>query len=314
MERQQINILCATDDNYVPYCGIMLTSVFFNNRDADILVYVITQGLTPKNSNSLTKLASQYGQKIEFVTADVESINFPIWEGDHVSIGAYLRLFAADLLPNNISKVLYLDCDIIVNKSLQELWNTDISNIAAGVIIDSGHFIEDRNMMCGLENAEQYFNSGVMLINLDYWREHNLLSDFLEFIKSHKDVLRSHDQDVLNATLKGHTVYLPIIYNFQDFYLFPPYFDKYGDKLKHNILSMRNDDIAIFHLSMPVKPLSCWHYTYPFHALWRKYKIISNWKRIPYSNSQKEIISFRILKVCWILGIKKTRIKFIPIK
>lgn len=75
----------------------------------------------------------------------------------------------AEILPEDVKKVLYLDCNIVVARSLRDLWNTDITDYAAGAVIDSGHFNEWRNKMVGISVAEHYFNSGVLLVNVDYW-------------------------------------------------------------------------------------------------------------------------------------------------
>lgn len=312
---EKITILCATDDHYVPYCGIMLTSLYENNRDVEITTYMLTDGLSEYNLDRLSRLAELYKTKIEIITLANDTLpNCPVWPGDHISAAAYYRLFVAEILPEEITKVLYLDCDIVVARSLRDLWNTDIIDYAAGAVIDSGHFDKQRNERVGIIKAEHYFNSGVLLINMDYWRKNHVLDQFLRFINDNKENLRSHDQDVLNAVLKERVKYLSVIYNFQDFYLFPPYFNRYGEDFKQQILGTVSSDITIYHLSMPVKPLSCWHCVYPFHAIWKQFQKVSLWHSYYQTQSLKERLNCSILKICWKWGLKRLKMDFIKIR
>lgn len=312
---ENINIVCATDDNYVPYCGIMLTSVYENNRDVEITTYILTGRLSEYNRDRLSRLSELYKTKIEIIILEDDNLrNCPIWVGDHISTVGYYRLSMAEVLPEDVKKVLYLDCDIIVVQSLRDLWNTDITNYAVAVAIDSGHFDEQRNKMVGISVAEHYFNSGVLLVNVDYWRKNHVLGQALRFINDNRDQLRSHDQDVLNAVLKDQVLYLPINYNFQDFYLFSPYFNRYGEQIKQQILQTRESEIAIYHLSMPVKPLNCWHCAYPFDAIWKQYKKISLWRHYPCASSMKNRLMCAILRFCWKMGVKKNKVDYIEIQ
>ena len=113
-----MNILCATDDNYVPYCGIMLTSLFENNKEQDIVVYLMTAELNEKNIADLDKLAEQYHQEIHIVKVDNDVLkNCPIRIGDHVSISAYYRLMASSLLSKSVDKILYLKLKFLFHLS-----------------------------------------------------------------------------------------------------------------------------------------------------------------------------------------------------
>lgn len=312
LEENRMNILCATDDNYVPYCGIMLTSLYENNRDIEITTYILTEGLSERNLKDLSRLSESYRTKIEIIMfSDNQLRNCPIFTGDHISVATYYRLFVAEILPEEITKVLYLDCDIVVAQSLRDLWSTDITDYLAGVVIDSGYFDNQRNERVGIFVAEHYFNGGVLLINVDYWRKNNVWKQCVCFINDNKENLRSHDQDVLNAILKERVLYLPIIYNFQDFFFFQPYFDKYSEKVKLRIMHTTKKSIVIFHLSMPVKPLNCWHSVYPFHTIWKHYKNISLWCRFCSTQSLKERINHSILSLLWKLRIKRFSSKFL---
>lgn len=196
-----MNIVCATDDNFVQHCSIMLVSLLVNNTDVNI--YVLTEGLKPENQRILTKEVERYCGKIHMCLVDsdiVEKFPMPKTEGlKHISRATYYRLLISDLLPNDVHKVIYLDCDIIVNGSLQPLWNIDITNyaIAASKQIGSGY----EALRLGYPIKYGYFNAGVSIINLDYFRDYNINRELIQYINDNYSKIIYHDQDTLNAVL-----------------------------------------------------------------------------------------------------------------
>ena len=116
----------------------------------------------------LEALAANYGcEKIVFY--DVRQANFEDLRVDKwASIAVYYRLLAPRLLPDTIEKVLYLDSDLIVRKSLAPLWNTDIADRPLAAVPDYIGGTAGRDL--GLPDGTKYFNSGVLLMNLQYWR------------------------------------------------------------------------------------------------------------------------------------------------
>lgn len=300
-----MNIMCSCDANYIPCCGIMLTSLFEKNKDSSINVFILSN-VKDGDFSGFTKLADKYGQNIQVLNIEDSLVeNFPIKDTDHISRTAYCRLFAAEYLPKEVEKILYLDCDIIVNKSLIPLYETDISAYSAGVVIDCDYYRKERNQELGIIDPNIYFNSGVLLINLRYWRDNNVLSKCLFFKNSYPNSLNTHDQDILNAVLQGNVIYLPITYNFQTVFLLSGVRSNYDESLNINITNTTLEDIAIIHYCTPVKPWNCWHFCYPFHSVWMYYRNKSLWK----SWKQKQPIRVRllckILSFAFHLGIKK---------
>ena len=135
-------------------------------------------------------------------------------------IEAYNRLFMSTILPKDIHKVIYLDCDMVVNDNLHQLWEENIDNYAVGVVTD----YQNNNMKVykrlGYDAKYGYFNSGMLLVNLDYWRDNNVIPMFLEYIKNHSDKLYFADQDVLNPLFYNKKKILPIRYNLNTALLF----------------------------------------------------------------------------------------------
>lgn len=120
-----MEILVCPDNGYAMPTGIMLISLFENNPDATINIHVIYTALSNENMKLLARIAEQYGHRISFYRTVPDScIKFDGAHQQKLSVSAYLRLTAHLMLPQTIDKVLYLDGDIIVRGSLQELWAT----------------------------------------------------------------------------------------------------------------------------------------------------------------------------------------------
>lgn len=203
-----MNIVCATDDNFVQHCSIMLTSLLVNN--SDVQIYVLTEGLKPENEKIIREEVEDKGGKVDFCIVDSSIVEkFPMPEGaglQHISRATYYRLLISDLLPKSVEKVIYMDCDIIVNKSIQELWDTDLSGYALAACKQIGFGYEAERLGYPIEYG--YFNAGVNMINLSYFREHNVSGQLIKYIADNYSKIKYHDQDTLNAVLYDKTLHI----------------------------------------------------------------------------------------------------------
>lgn len=284
-----MNILCSTDDTYVPFCGIMLTSLFENNKDSGISVYVLTEEISSSNEEKLCRLASKYGQRL--IVTRVTRNKFdkcPIRPGDHISLATYFRLAVTDLLPKEVDKVIYLDCDIIVDGSLRELWDTDINEYPIGACVDAAYWDLELYQRLELSMDTPYFNAGVLLMNIACWREKKLTEKCFQFIANNRDKLLYHDQDTLNCLFHNNTLLLPWRYNLQTGFLYKSYmYGKYSEKIRNEVWQAISS-ASIIHFSGCAKP---WHSRYsrhPYSLFFEKYKSSSLWKDvITHKNSWK---------------------------
>lgn len=303
---KKIKILCTPDDNYIPYCGIMLTSLFENNKDLDICVYVMCEHLEENNIADLKRLSGNYNADIKFITVNKETFkDCPIRTGDHVSIAAYYRLIAADILPKNLDRILYLDCDIIINSDITGLYDHDINEYAFGAIIDEAYFNNVKYERLCYDKKYFYINSGVILFNLDYWRKNNIAEKCLEYISKYPERVKFHDQDTLNAVLHKEMKLLPIKYNLQTGFLLTDYERYYKNEMSEILEATKSP--VIIHFTGASKP---WFEgsRHPYHKRFMHYKNLSLWKAHPLKKNQSglydRIIRFRN-EIVWRLGIKK---------
>ena len=300
----KVNILCSTDDNYVPYCGIMLTSLFENNKDLNLEVYLMCESLNEKNLDDLNQLSKKYSVNIQMVKMDNSIFkDCPIRPNDHVSLVTYYRLVAADVLPEHIDKVLYLDCDMIVNGSIKNLYDTDISGYAFGAVIDEDVFNDEKYSRLAYEKSCRYINAGVVLFNLDYWKKHNIAKECFEYISKYPDRIKLHDQDTINVVCRKQKKLLPLIYNFQTGFLLT---DLYFNKAVEDDIISSSKSPLIIHYTGKNKPWMRYSQQ-PFRNLFFKYKKMSLWNNHPLIEnlSTKNVIRYYIYQ--FILFIKNKR-------
>lgn len=268
-----MNIVCGIDDKFVIPCGVLMTSVFENNKDENIIFYIITQGLLPKNVRDLQEIAQSYHQGLSIVLVDCGILKDCPTES-HISMAAYNRILAANILPSNIEKCLYLDADMIVHGAIGELYRSELKSASVGVVIDqSGDDIRHYNRL-NYNREKGYFNSGLLLMNLKIWREKSLPNEILKYIDSHKDNLLLHDQDALNFVLKDSTLYLPMKYNMQFSFLFrTPFIARF----RWVDMYFAAENPIIIHYTNRIKP---WHREciHPYKNIWRMYYSQTKWK------------------------------------
>ena len=280
---ETMNILCCTDDKYAPYYGIMLTSLFDNNKEESFCIYVMTSGLKSETIDMYRMLCSQHHSTLHIIQVDESKVkNCPIREGDHVSLAAYYRIIAP-LFIKDIDKILYLDGDIIINDSLRPLWEIDIDNYALGAVIDEVYYDIERHETLGIDIHKSYFNSGVLLINLKYWHKHQIMDRCMKCIETKADILFYHDQDTLNIVLQDEVKFLPLKYNIQYGFIMKYLYNKLEDHVKSEIMSMVHNP-TIIHFSGPSKP---WHKRsrLPYTSVFLYYKGISLWRNQPLEGS-----------------------------
>ena len=289
-----IRIFCSTDDHYAPHAGVMLTSLFENNREETFEVFVLTRGLAKENTYALQSLGEKYPATITILPVDLAQFsNCPIRPGDHITMEAYFRLMATQLLPKRIDRILYLDVDIVIDGSIRELWEWDIDNYAMGAVIDESFCNHEVYNRLRLDPVVPYFNSGVLLMNLNYWREHHVMERCMKCIGDNPDILSFHDQDTLNIVLKDEKVYLPIRYNYQTGYYLSWIYPDYPDEFKRQVLDNARRPVVI-HFSGPLKPWTT-SSDHPFRRKYLHYQHLSPWKGYPLIKDASPVTMSRLV-------------------
>ena len=251
-----MEVLCTCDERYLPHAATMLCSLLEHNSVSRI--HLFHSSVASGELAKLRSLVARYKSEItlyEIVPADLENLRVDKW----ASVAVYFRLLAIRLLPAHLNKVLYLDSDIIVTRSLIDLWNTDIGDHALAAV---SNYEDNAREALGLPAGTKYFNSGVLLINLEYWRQNNVPERAMSFVRNNPDKAQYWDQDALNAVLVHQWVELPSCWNWQDW-------------LHKPVAGMKP---AIVHFIAGDKP---WHWSnnHPFKHEYHKYRLKTPWRQ-----------------------------------
>ena len=215
--KKVIPLFFAVDDNYAKFLVITLESIFENaSKDYKYDVVVLNTGLKEESKNLIKKYSSEEVNIIFFdVRHKLQLISQDLSIRDYYSKATYYRLFIADLFPQ-YEKALYLDCDIVVLGDISKLYNHDLRNNLVGAIPDGAvqlteEFIEYVNKGLGIKE-ENYFNAGVLLMNLSEFRRTDLEGRFIKLLKQYTFEI-AQDQDYLNVLTKDHVLYIDDSWN-----------------------------------------------------------------------------------------------------
>ena len=278
-----IHIACCSNEKLAPIFGVVVTSIGINVTSDDVTIHLVHNSLKPRTVKRLQKIADKYKVELDFKQIDTDILKDCYFDKSkhYGDIMMFARLLLSSVLPD-LDKIIYLDCDIVVLKDLQSLWNLDISDVAVAMAPDLT--FEDKKSLNRLGMTSGYYlNSGVILMNLDYWRKHDVQNRLLSFIMEKGDKLIYNDQDALNSILQNEHEELHIKYNFSYYYFHRLIGVLYKEKI-HEIIEARDNPI-IFHYFGPLKPWSLGAYL-PGKELFIKYQKLSGWN---YKIIQKNI-------------------------
>jgi lipopolysaccharide biosynthesis glycosyltransferase len=198
-------IVCNINNEYIRHCAVMLRSLRdFNPRD-DLDVFIVHQRVDGDQRAMLVRYLSSFLPSVSFLQVDHALLKgFP--ESAHVKLAAYYRLFFPQILPSSIDRIIYLDSDLLVNGSLDELWETPLESHLVAAASDRN--LDMQRSRLGLGPDSPYFNSGVMTLKLSDWRQENIAERGLEFALKYPEKLTNCDQDVLNYLLAKRSLIL----------------------------------------------------------------------------------------------------------
>lgn len=214
-ENKVIPIFFASDKNYIPYLTVAIKSMVnkINNEDM-YKVYILTNDVQESDIVEIRSLEKD-NFKVEIVDVNpkIESIKNKVALRDYYSVSIYFRLFIPTLFPQ-YDKAIYLDSDIVLNADIAKLYNEDIGNNYVGAVLDetvytNPDFIYYVNEALDV-SEKQYFNSGVLIMNLKKFRDNDIENDFYKWVNSYDFGTVAPDQDYLNCISKNKVKYLEL--------------------------------------------------------------------------------------------------------
>ena len=216
-----LHLLCSADRLYGAWLGVMVASLLRFDHGAPVVVHVLSDGIHPRDLTRLDRLCQAHGARLDvhrlapLLASEAASFHTSL----HITRAAYARLFVARVLDASVSRVLYLDCDIACIGSLAPLWRTPLNGAVLGAVLDFGSTLaqsrHEMNARISAPPDQPYYNSGVLLIDLDAWRAQNVEARLCAYISRMGRELGGHDQDAINAVLNPAILALDPIWNFQ---------------------------------------------------------------------------------------------------
>lgn len=208
----KMDIAFASDDKYAPIMAAAIVSIQENKKpDDNIAVHILESDISLEKKNKILSLCSNEDFKIYFYDvseyiAVIKQSGMHAFKGNYM---AYARLFVGKCLDRQIRRVLYLDCDVLVQTSLEPLFQMDMHGIVAGVK-DWVHMSYREKI--GLTEKDVYINTGICLIDLEKWRKSNPFERACQMYRKTKLQYHYADQDFINLIFRKQIDILPLRY------------------------------------------------------------------------------------------------------
>lgn len=291
MKNSEIHVVFSTDNNYAKYLGVSINSLIHNaSKDNIYNLYILNTDLNERNKKKLKALA---GQNVNIRFIDVSNYieqyfsKTPLYTRAHFSVATYYRLFITDIF-KDLAKVIYLDCDLVLKDDIAKLWQFELGDEYIGAIKDfyirkdnaKNHYYSN---VLKLTNANDYFNAGVLVMNLDELRKNNFIEHCLKTLDYIKKP-RYLEQDILNIICQGHVRFLDFKWNLLN-HLVTRLDDiqKFISKDEQEMIANAIKSPAILHFSSDTKPWNTSKLPYT-EEFWQYAKGSKFYKEILFTN------------------------------
>ena len=209
-----LSVAFAADDAFSMPLAAAAVSVLDNfPRNSPINIFVLDGGFSPSNLAKIKESIVARNCCLQIVKVSKDSLGRHAGEiplRSPYSLATYYRFLLPQLLPRSVEKVIYLDSDLVVNGNVEELWSRPLAGNAVAAVTDVGsatiaearHLADSRGYQSRKTSA--YFNAGVLVIDLSYWREHDVAQKVMEVVSQERNHLLFLDQDALNLFFAFH--------------------------------------------------------------------------------------------------------------
>ena len=245
-KRKQIPIFFAVDDAYTPFLAVAIQSMLdHSKKENQYVIKVLYTDISDENQMKIKKYERE-NVSIEFVDLNyyIDKVKDKLYTRDYYSKTTYFRLFIPELYPQ-YDKAIYLDSDITILTDIADLYNIDIgNNLVAGapddVIQNIEIFQEYAEKVVGVRSYKNYFNAGILLMNLDELRKFKFQEKFMYLLGTVKFSV-AQDQDYLNRLCKGRV----------------KLFDNTWNRMPIGKDTIDRNELHLIHYNLAFKP---WHF------------------------------------------------------
>lgn len=218
-----LHIAIASDENYARFVASLIASVQDNNSSfRQITFHLLSNKITADSLQKIRNILDYDVSSLKIYDISNLQIQLGVTVPPTIALTSYARLFMSRIIDSNISKIIYLDTDIIVINDLYDLWTTALFNNYLGGCLDIFEGTASK-INIGLDENEPYINSGVLLINLDVWRKEKIDTQFMTFLLEHNGHVHHHDQGIINAVCRKRIMLLHPMYNLHSSTFSHPY-------------------------------------------------------------------------------------------
>lgn len=294
--KEHIQILIASDINYAPYYGVMLTSLFMNNSDSSFSIHLLTDSTwTNRETKRFENLATKYNSTFHVYVVDEKQLDtFPL--RGHLTLPTYYNLCASSLLPESIHRIIYMDGDMIVNGDIYSLWELDLKENVCAQVLGAAYYDEEQYRRLGYAKKYGVYNNGIVVYDLDKMRAMDFSNKAIQFIMENPEKVTWMDQDTMNVFLHDKTLRLPYRYNFQTLALTKERWQYYDEDFRKQVLEEAKHPIVV-HYTGNVKPWTYRYIGFPFGILWDKYCNLSGWKDAKRQDSLIKRVKYLVKKL-----------------
>lgn len=235
MNSQPMHVAFCVNDGYAQYIMVTIKGLLENNSDP-IVIHVLSDYISERNVARLKDLVSSY----TFAELKVIIVDDSKLRGlkDTWTIYTWYRVLLPEILEKDVHRVLYLDADVLVAGNIGELFRLDMTDKAIAGTIDFQSKDISTYKRCGYEPEKEYVCAGIMLMNLDYWREHDIANQVVRWGRDNNDRIQFPDQDSINYICRNAKILLPLKYDIVDGFFHDDYYYKnYPQELRECVES-----------------------------------------------------------------------------
>ena len=287
-----LDIVYASNERYARHLAVSMYSLFDHDQVAErVRVFVLDMGLCEESRERLEEIAGRFDREIVFIPMGdlTERFSYRVDTGGF-DISAMGRLFVGTALPEEVGRVLYLDCDTVVLASLKRLWQTDMKGRLFGAVMEPTIYPKVKAAI-GLKREDPYFNSGVLLIDLERWRAWGAEERLVEFYGSLGGKSFACDQDTLNGAFKGQIKALSPRYNFFTNYRYFHYWDLVRQSpayqaVPKKVFTQAKRHPAILHFAGDERPWKAGNMSH-YRKAYEQYLFMTPWRGTPKEKDRK---------------------------
>lgn len=223
------HIAFCVNDNYVKFICVTIRSLIETQKNKELFFHILTDWISDKSRHRLKETIGPMNTNIHLeihIVDDCSLLNLSrgIWPKH-----AWYRILIPQLLPE-INKILYLDADTIVNEDLSFLFSINMENCGIAGVLDYKY--KEHSKRIGLPN-EKYLCSGILLMNLDYWRKNHITSKIINWATINTSIIKFPDQDSINWICNERKKVLPLKYGIlMNHFQYEPLIKDFPNQLK----------------------------------------------------------------------------------